>query len=221
MAQVFLSNSSNIVSCVYNARKILLEQLKANDYDTEDFELFSANEINAMYKNKQMDMIIEKNKEDPVTNTKKKIYVKYYLGKSISTKVLQDIIDELFNLVEILTKNDTLLVIVKEEINDTTLEYLKHIWETDGIFVIIQNLKRLQFNVLKHSMVPSHRIISKNEIDIVKNRYNISNDNQFPKISRFDPVSIAIGIKPGEVCEILRPSKTSIITKYYRLCYNI
>ena len=44
------------------------------------------------------------------------------------------------------------------------------------------------------------------------------NDTQFPEISRFDPVAQAIGIRPGEVCEILRPSPVSIVAKYYRIC---
>ena len=44
------------------------------------------------------------------------------------------------------------------------------------------------------------------------------NDNQFPIISRFDPVAQSIGIRPGQVCEIIRPSKTAIIAPYYRVC---
>ena len=54
-------------------------------------------------------------------------------------------------------------------------------------------------------------------IDVDK-KYNIVDDSQFPEISRFDPVALAIGIRPNQVCEIERPSPTSIRTYYYRLC---
>ena len=54
-------------------------------------------------------------------------------------------------------------------------------------------------------------------IDII-NKYNITEKSQFPDISRFDPVDRAIGIRPGKVCNIIRPSKTSITTNYYRIC---
>jgi DNA-directed RNA polymerase subunit H (RpoH/RPB5) len=219
-ASTFSSNSSNTVSSIYTSRKVLLEQMDSNGYDIEEHESFSTNEINLMFKNKQMDMILEKKTVDSKTNRKQKMFIKYYLSKIITTKILQDTIDEIFHLDELLTKDDTLLIIVKEEINDTMTEFLKFIWESDGIFVIIQNLTRLQFNILQHIMVPNHRIMSIEEIEVVKNRFNITNMNQFPKISRFDPVAIVIGIKPGEVCEILRPSKTSIMTKYYRNCIN-
>jgi DNA-directed RNA polymerase subunit H (RpoH/RPB5) len=49
-------------------------------------------------------------------------------------------------------------------------------------------------------------------------KYNITDKNQFPDISRFDPVARAIGLRPGQVCHIIRPSKTAIETDYYRVC---
>ena len=51
-----------------------------------------------------------KKKED----YEKKIYIKYYLGKSLRPNNLQEMIDDLFYIEEILTKNDTLLVVVKD-----------------------------------------------------------------------------------------------------------
>jgi DNA-directed RNA polymerase subunit H (RpoH/RPB5) len=127
-------------------------------------------------------------------------------------------IDDLFNVEEVLSKHDTLFIVVKDEVNDTLINALKHIWEQEKIFIVIQNLKRLQFNILKHVLVPPHRILNSAEVLTIKKRYNIMNDGQFPDISRFDPVAQAIGIRPGQVCEIIRPSKTAISAPYYRMC---
>ena len=44
------------------------------------------------------------------------------------------------------------------------------------------------------------------------------NDSQLPEISRYDPVALVIGLRPGEVCKIIRPSPTAITTEYFRLC---
>jgi DNA-directed RNA polymerase subunit H (RpoH/RPB5) len=66
--------------------------------------------------------------------------------------------------------------------------------------------------------LPSHRILSTSESTVIKMRYNIMEDSQLPELSRFDPVAQAIGIRPGEICEILRPSKTAISAYYYRIC---
>ena len=86
------------------------------------------------------------------------------------------------------------------------------------IFVIIINLKRLQFNILKHDLVPPHRILTSDEKIAIKNKYNINTDEEFPVLNRFDPVAQVIGIRPGQVCEIIRPSKTAIEAPYYRMC---
>ena len=115
-------------------------------------------------------------------------------------------------------KTDTLMFITKEDPNETMTNEIIHLWETEKIFIIIQSIKRLQFNILEHDLVPLHRVLSKEETMKIMKKYNIDEIVQFPEISRFDPVSMAIGIKPSEICEIIRPSKTSIYSEYYRVC---
>ena len=212
------NTSSSLISSIYKSRNILLELMESQSYNINDNFEFSVNEINAMFSNKQLDMILEKNSENEKTKRKDKIYIRYYLVKSLRPQNIQEMIDDLFNVEEILTKDDTLYIVVKDEPNDTIVQLLKQIWEQDGIFIIVESLKRLQFNILKHSLVPPHKIMTTAEVNIIKERYNIMNDSQFPELSRFDPVAKAIGIKPGEVCEIIRPSKTSIISNHYRIC---
>lgn len=212
------NNSSSLISSIYKSRNILLELLASQDYNIKDNYEFNVNEVNAMFTNKQLDMMLEKKTEDDKTKKNKKIYIRYYLAKTLRPQNIQEMMDDLFVVEEILTKEDTLYIIVKDEPNDTIIKLLKQIWEQDGIFIIVQCLKRLQFNILKHVLVPSHRILSTSESTIIKMRYNIMEDNQLPELSRFDPVAQAIGIRPGEICEILRPSKTAITAYYYRIC---
>lgn len=212
------SQISSLTSAVYKSRSIILEQMQSQGYDVGDYSGFSVNEVNTMKTNNQLDMILEKLDEDPTTKTKGKIYIRYYLAKALRPANLQEMIDDLFNIEEVLKKTDTLLIVVKDEVNETLINTLKHIWEQDKIFIIIQSLKRLQFNILNHVLVPPHRILSIPETLAIRTRYNIMSDSQFPDISRFDPVAAAIGIRPGEVCEIIRPSKTAISAPYYRIC---
>lgn len=206
--------SSSLISAIYNSRKILVELLAKQDYNISEYANFSINEVNGMSSKKQLDMLLEKN------NGSGKIYINYYLGKTIKQQNIQEMIDDLFNLEEVLTKKDVLYIIVKDDINETLTNLLKHIWEQDGIFIIIQSLKRLQFNILNHSLVPPHRIMNAEEIEVMKKKYT-EDVNLLPEISRFDPVSQVIFIRPGEICEIKRPSKTAIESIYYRICVNI
>jgi DNA-directed RNA polymerase subunit H (RpoH/RPB5) len=206
--------SSSLISSIYNSRKILLDLLEKQNYNAQDYSNFSINEVNTMSQNKQLDMLLEKDSNSGNGTTK--IYIRYYLGKVLKHQNIQEMIDDLFE--EELTKDDILFIISKDDINDTLTTLLKHIWERDGIFIVIQSLKRLQFNILNHVLVPPHRIMTNEEIVEIKNKYNIMDNSLFPEISRFDPVAQSIFIRPGEICEITRPSKTAIETKYYRIC---
>jgi len=214
------TTTSTLISQVYISRITLLELMTKQGYDVSEYEGFSINEVNTMKTNIQLDMIFKK-KDETDQRGHKKLYVRYYLTKSLKPNIIQDMIDELFTMEEILTKQDTLLIINKEYINDSMINELKHIWEQDKIYIVVQSLQRLQFNVLGHRIVPPHRVLTINETEKIKNKYNIIDDSLFPEISRFDPVAQAIFLKPGEVCEILRPSKTSITAPYYRICVNI
>ena len=212
-------NTSSLISQIYKSRVVLLELMEKQGYDIKDYEGFSINEVNTMKINNQLDMMINTS-ENVEEEMKKMIYIKYHLLKGLRPQNLQEIIDDLFNVEEILTKKDTLLIVVKDTMNETLKNEIKHIWEQDKIFIVIIPLKRLQFNILNHILVPPHRILSSKEKMQIQKRYNIMDDSQFPDISRFDPVAQVIGIKPGEVCEIIRPSKTAITSVYYRICQN-
>ena len=213
-----MQTASDLISSIYKSRNVITTLMEKQGYNVEEYEHFSISDVNLMYQNKQLDMLIEKKEEDKKSKRKQKVYISYYLGKTLRSANIQEMIDDIFNLEETLTKDDTLYIITKDEMNETMVNYLKHLWETEGIFVVVQNIRRLQFNILEHSMVPPHRIMSDEEIEEVKTRYNITEMTQFPDISRFDPVSQAICLRPGQVCEIIRASKTAVQSMYYRYC---
>jgi DNA-directed RNA polymerase subunit H (RpoH/RPB5) len=212
-------NTSILISHIFTSRKTILELMEKQGYNTNDYSNFSINEVNSMKQNNQLDMLLETN-DDKVTseNPKKKIYIRYYLTVRPAPKNIQEMIDDLFVLTETLKKTDTLFIIIKDDPNETLINELKHIWESEGIFIIIESLKRLQFNILDHAYVPPHRVMFESEVKDVMNRYNINSKIEFPDISRFDPVARAIGLRPGQVCNIIRPSKTAIEANYYRVC---
>lgn len=212
-------NTSILISHIFNSRKVILDLMSKQGYNTNDYTNFSVSEINSMKQNNQLDMLLETSEENVTPeNPKKKIYIRYYLSVRPAPKNIQEMIDDLFVLTETLTKNDTLFIIIKDEPNETLINELKHIWESEGIFIVIESIKRLQFNILEHVLVPPHRVLLESEVETVMKRYNITSKIQFPDISRFDPVARVIGLRPGQVCHIIRPSKTAIEADYYRVC---
>ena len=212
-------NSNVLISQIYNSRKITLELMEKQGYNVNDYCNFSVSEVNSMKQNNQLDMLLETS-DDKINNEnpKKKIYIRYYLNVRPAPKNIQEMIDDLFILTETLQKTDTLFIIIKDDPNETLINELKHIWESEGIFIVIESIKRLQFNILNHSLVPPHRVLLNSEVTNIMKKYNITDVVQIPDISRFDPVARAIGLRPGQVCHIVRPSKTAIEANYYRIC---
>jgi DNA-directed RNA polymerase subunit H (RpoH/RPB5) len=209
-----MTQSSGTISTVFKSRQNLLKLLNQQDFDIKDYEEFSVNEVHVMYNNKQLDMMMS-SKTD---GENKKVYVKYHLAKTLRRENINDYIDDLYNLEQVLTKNDTLILVIKQEPNESMINILSQIWEQDGIFIIIYNIDRLQFNILEHKYVPKHTILNDEEVKTMKKRYNITHDTELPEISRYDPVAQAIGMRPGQICKIIRPSKTAITTDFYRIC---
>ena len=209
--------AQSLITQIVKSRKNLLDILQTRDFDVSNYANESVSQVQIMYQNDQLDMLMSQNNNESIKDTKK-VYVKYYLGKNLRINNIMDFIDDLFTLDNVLNKNDDLIIVTKDPANDSMIKNLKQLWSSDKYYIIIFGIKNLQFNILNHDLVPPHRVLSEEEKDTIKKKYNITNDKQVPEISRFSPVSLAIGIRPGEMCEIIRPSKTAISSPFYRIC---
>lgn len=209
--------SSGTISTLFKSRNTILDLLEKQGFDITDYTDYGVSEIQTMYTNNQLDMLLSSTKE---IRPQKKVYVKYHLAKTLRRENINNIIDDLFHLEQVLQKTDTLIIVMKQEVNDTLTHILNEIWEKEQIFIVIHTLDRLQFNILEHQYVPQHIVLSDVEKEAVEKKYNITDPKQMPSISRYDPVSLAIGLRPGQVCKIIRPSKTSVNSIYYRYCIS-
>lgn len=210
------SNSNRILS-IYRSRDTLLKFMEKLNYNTLEYKEFSINEVDAMFANSQLDMLL--------TNTanNKKVYIKYYFtSKTVSKQIrpnnLDTIIEDLYEIENVLSKEDTLIIVIDEEPNDSIITKVKYLYEKDGVFVVIHNIKRLQFNILNHSLVPYVDILPEDKVEELKKTMNIKDVKQLPEVSRFDPVSLAIALRPGQVVKYVRGSQTALKTDYYRVC---
>ena len=208
-----MSLSSNNIITIYNSRKTILSQLEQQGYTTGDYDMFSINEIDAMYRTNQLDMLVTKKSDG------KKAYVKYLIQiKQLRKDNLDQLVEDLYEVEQVLEKKDTLIVIVNEEPNDTIVTKIKYLYDHSGIFIVMHNIKRLQFDVLQHELVPYARIMTPEEVEELKLKYHIMSLSKLPEISRFDPQALALGLRPGEVIKIERKSNTAMNYNYYRYC---
>lgn len=208
-----MSSANSSINQIYKSRKNILEILNDKGYEVDEHIDFSVNEIDAMLNNNQLDMLLK-------TKDNKKVYIKYSLtSKQVRWQnTLDETIEDLYYIDNTLTKNDDLIIIINEEPNDNLINKLKYIYDTDGIFIVVHNIARLQFNILKHTLVSECTVLDNKEKEELLTKYNINNERQLPEISRFDPQALALCVRPGEICKFDRKSVNSMNAAYYRIC---
>ena len=203
--------NSNIEN-IYKSRCNILDILKYRGFDISSYENFTINEINILNNNNQLDILVKNN------TTNKNVYVKYYLNKLLKAQTIYSSIEDLFNIDNILTKNDDLIIIIKDEPNDNLNQIVRDIWMEDEYYISILNINRLQYNILNHILVPKHIVLNEEEEILFKKKYNIIDDSQIADLSYFSPISLILGIRPNNIVRIIRNSKTSIVSEFYRIC---
>ena len=213
MSNTNTSTTNSRILKLFKSRNTLIDQLEELEYDTSEHMDFSINEIDAMNNNTQLDFTLKHTKDE------RKVHIKYYLtSKQINRANLDNIIEDVYHIDNTLTKNDTLILIIEDEPNETTINKIKYLYNRDGIFVVIHNINRLQYNILNHTLVPKCTILGNSEIEELKQKYNIMDTKQLPEISRFDPQALAKCMRPGQVCKLERESSTALFYDYYRIC---
>lgn len=205
-------DSSTLVTQIYKARNTLLAQLSEQGYDVSSLTGFSITEIGTMLKHDQLDFKVTR--EDG-RNT----YVKFHHAKALRPANVYDFVDQLFKSDDpILAPTDSLYIVANSNANDTLTKVLGLLWQQESFYVVVNSLARLQYNALEHTLVPKHIVLTDAEAADIRKRYSIRKDSQLPAISRFDPIAVIIGLRPGQICQIIRPSRTSINAMNYRFC---
>lgn len=86
-----------------------------------------------------------------------------------------------------------------------------------GSFEVFET-RELVFNVTHHHLVPKHEVLGSDEEADLLQRMSLKSKAQLPHIVKGDAVARYLGVKPGQVCKITRPSPTAGTYVMYRCC---
>ena len=116
-------------------------------------------------------------------------------------------------------KNNIILIFGNDILTTPTITQLnlidKILQKKKGMLQYFQ-LNELQFNPTKHQLVPPHRKLTTEETTEIMNKYLIKNKLQMPIILRTDVIAKWLGLKQGEIVEIIRINENSGKSYYYR-----
>jgi DNA-directed RNA polymerase I, II, and III subunit RPABC1 len=139
-----------------------------------------------------------------------KIKILYYLPPKFRWAELKKTLEE-----DTDGSYDIIFLVVREKVSESNAKLINAL----ALPIQTWELKKLQFNITKHVLVPKHEVIrDDNEISLIVERYSLKNKHQLPHILKNDPMSRYLGLKGGEVVKITRPSPTAGEYILYRCC---
>lgn len=110
---------------------------------------------------------------------------------------------------------DQYILVVREKPTQNNLKFIN----TTKLPIQIFELRELQFNISKHSLVPRHSLITDQaEIDAVIKDNNLKSKHQLPIILKSDPMAKYLNLKTGDIIKITRVSPTAGEYVVYRCC---
>lgn len=187
----------------YKVRKTTMEMLTDRKYQVknDDLNLPYSDFVDRLLEN-QIDIIAKKENGDTV-------YVHYFLeSKTFGKKDLVQFKEKIDT-----TYPDANVIIVLED--KPTAQINKEMIQEEYNKYEIFLLKSLKFNITKHIKVPKHILLNEEEINEVLTKFKCTK-KQLPEYNINDPIVKYYGMKPGDVCLIIRNSPMTGETHYYR-----
>lgn len=196
---------------------------------------------NKMKKEKEECINKNEDEDDEDENDEESSYVKNIMSSSLYKQIFNiDIMDEndgKLRIIYALTPKfkvsdikkwlnidhyfDLTIIIIRENItasNQKSIDEIKRELERD---IQVFFLKELQFNIVKHYLVPKHELLTfeqSEQIEKILDMYQVKSRYQLPIILRTDPISRYYNAKSGNIMRIIRSSPTAGDYISYRCC---
>jgi DNA-directed RNA polymerase subunit H (RpoH/RPB5) len=111
------------------------------------------------------------------------------------------------------------IIVTLSKAPESVVDLLRqHITNRDNPLVQMFYISHLNFDISKHHMVPTHRILTEDEVTKFMKKYNVKALNQIPLIFSQDAMARWIGARPGNVIEVSGLCVASGENKRYRYC---
>ena len=216
---------SNIADILVRSRHTILEILNDRGYDTTPYQLISPEQILTLAEGdrRALDIVVNK-KPDGVAPCDKAIVVyQLQVQDRIRSKLvtfMRDIYEKApdNSTANVIKPTDDLIIILNEPYNEAFDKVAIQMWQNNKARVTFFHIKQVVVNMSKHVLVPPHRKLTPDEAKAEIAKLHITQKSQLPLIKHHDMQSRLLGLVPGDIVEVLRPSPTSGVNRVLRIC---
>ena len=212
------------VDILYKSRLTILSFLKTKGYNTKSYEKFGPFEIEKMASNDKekalnMEVVRTLPEESSLPTICRVEYaiprVKNRLAGFLRKLLVNDETGE--DLID--AKKTEIIVITLEAIGDTFHTAALNQWAKKNIRISFFDARTLITNPMDHVLVPKHEIIPDDKHADLLKTFNMKTKTNLP-IIRFheDIIARLLGLIPGSIVKITRPSPSAGFYTVYRVC---
>jgi DNA-directed RNA polymerase subunit H (RpoH/RPB5) len=205
-----------IIDILIRSRQTILDIMEDRGYDPLPYRNIAPEQILTLAEgtSRALDIILKK-KPDSKAPCERAVVV-YGLQDRLRPRLVtftRDIYEE-----SGFTKADDVMVIVNEPWHDLFDKTSLQMWQTQKARITFFHIKQVVVHPGRHVLVPPHRKLNADEAKIEMTRWSVTQKSQFPLIKHSDVQAKLLGLVPGDVVEILRPSPTSGVARVLRIC---
>jgi DNA-directed RNA polymerase subunit H (RpoH/RPB5) len=210
-----------IADIILRSRQTLLDILEDRGYDTAVYQNIAPDQILTLAEGhpRALDIYAKKKADSPAPC--ERAVVVYQIQERIRSK-LGTFAPRLFNeppdANSVVTKADDIIVILNEPYHEAFDKYALQQWQTTKVRMTFFHIKQVVVHPGRHVLVPPHRKLGADEAKAVMDRLHVTQKSQLPLIKHHDMQSRVMGLVPGDVVEVLRPSPTAGVARILRIC---
>jgi len=216
----FSNLEPGVADILLRSRHTILDILEDRGYDTDVYRNIAPDQILTLAERdaRALNIVVNKRADGPAPCDR--AFVIYMIqDRRIRTRIVTFLRD-LYIEDNGPTLADDVIVLLNEpyeshEVFDKAS--LQH-WQTHKARLTFFHIKQVVVHPGRHVLVPPHRKLTPEESKEVMSRLHVTQKSQFPLIKHHDPQSRVMGLVPGDLVEILRPSPTAGVARVYRIC---
>ena len=205
----------NIADILLRSRQTILDILEDRGYDTTPYRNIAPDQILtlASKNSRALDIIVKRRTEAAPCE---RAYVLYTLQQPIRLRIAtftRDVYED-----QGPQHGDDIIVILNEPYNEVFDKTSLQMWQQKKERITFFHLKQVVVHLGRHSLVPPHRKLTNDESKEEMARLYLNQKSQLPLIKHSDIQSRIMGLVPGDIVEILRPSPTAGVARVLRIC---
>jgi DNA-directed RNA polymerase subunit H (RpoH/RPB5) len=212
---------ADILDLIIRSRSTILEILENRGYNVDSYKGISPEEV-LKFATTNTDLLrINAPKKEDGSAPMNRAVVLYWVNTPVRLRIeteMTNLFDE-ENPLRMDPQNDDIMIILGEPFHDVFHLQAAKQWNSRKARIGFFQIKNLISNPAKHIIVPPHRKLSQSEISALIPQIHLKTKSELPHIKfHVDMQARVLGLVPGDVVEIGRPSETAGESIIYSYC---